>query len=93
VATLQLAKGWDVEYGAVFALALAGDSSGSQKLADDLEKRFPQDTPVAVGPGISSHGRQRQSEGKLSELSHSLERRRPDIPILQRVKAEYAKLE
>ncbi|HXB69205.1 MAG TPA: protein kinase [Candidatus Acidoferrales bacterium] len=46
-AALQLAKGRDVEYGAAFALALAaGDSSESQKLASDLEKRFPEDTPV-----------------------------------------------
>jgi hypothetical protein len=29
-----------------FALALSGDSAGSQTLAADLEKRFPEDTPV-----------------------------------------------
>jgi serine/threonine protein kinase/tetratricopeptide (TPR) repeat protein len=45
-AALELAKGRDVEYAAAFALALAGDSSGSQSLADDLAKRFPEDTPV-----------------------------------------------
>jgi eukaryotic-like serine/threonine-protein kinase len=45
-AALQLAKGRDVEYAAAFGLAFAGDSSGSQKLASDLEKRFPEDTPV-----------------------------------------------
>jgi tetratricopeptide (TPR) repeat protein/predicted Ser/Thr protein kinase len=45
-AALQLAKGRDVEYGTGFALALAGDSSGFQKLGSDLEKRFPEDTPV-----------------------------------------------
>ena len=45
-AALQLAKGRDVEYAAAFALSLAGDSSGSQKLGSDLEKRFPEDTPV-----------------------------------------------
>jgi tetratricopeptide (TPR) repeat protein len=45
-AALQLAKGRDVEYAAAFALAFAVDSSGSQKLASDLEKRFPEDTPV-----------------------------------------------
>ena len=43
---LQFGKGRDVEYAAAFALALSGDSSGSQKLADDLAKRFPEDTPV-----------------------------------------------
>ena len=45
-AALDLAKGRDVEYSAAFALALSGESSGSQRLADDLEKRFPEDTPV-----------------------------------------------
>jgi tetratricopeptide (TPR) repeat protein len=45
-AALDLGKGRDVEYAAAFALALAGDSSGSQTLADDLAQRFPEDTPV-----------------------------------------------
>jgi eukaryotic-like serine/threonine-protein kinase len=41
-----LGKGRDVEYAAGFALALSGDISGSQTLAEDLAKRFPEDTPV-----------------------------------------------
>jgi len=45
-AALQLAKGRDVEYAAAYALALSGDSAASQRLAADLEKRFPEDTPV-----------------------------------------------
>jgi hypothetical protein len=45
-AALALSKGRDVEYAAGLALALSGDSSRSQPLADDLEKRFPQDTFV-----------------------------------------------
>jgi tetratricopeptide (TPR) repeat protein/predicted Ser/Thr protein kinase len=45
-AALELAKGRDVEYAAAYALALSGDSSGSQRLAAALEKRFPEDTPV-----------------------------------------------
>ena len=45
-AALELAKGRDVEYAAAFALALSGEPSGSQRLAADLEKRFPEDTPV-----------------------------------------------
>jgi eukaryotic-like serine/threonine-protein kinase len=45
-AALALSKGRDVEYGAAFALALAGDSSRSEALATDLEKRFPEDTSV-----------------------------------------------
>jgi hypothetical protein len=41
---LALSKGRDVEYAAGLALALSGRSSQSQPLADDLEKRFPEDT-------------------------------------------------
>jgi tetratricopeptide (TPR) repeat protein len=45
-AALEIAKGRDVVYAAAFALALSGESSESQRLAADLEKRFPEDTPV-----------------------------------------------
>jgi tetratricopeptide (TPR) repeat protein len=45
-AALELAKGRDVEYAAAFALARSGDLSESQRLAADLEKRFPEDTPA-----------------------------------------------
>lgn len=45
-AALELAKGRDVVYGAAFALALSGEGSESLRLAADLEKRFPEDTPV-----------------------------------------------
>ena len=45
-AALALSKDREVEYGAAFALAIAGDSAGSQTLGDDLEKRFGQDTSV-----------------------------------------------
>jgi predicted Zn-dependent protease len=43
-AALELSKGRDTEYGAAVALALAGDSSRAQTLANDLEKRFPEDS-------------------------------------------------
>jgi len=45
-AALELSKARDVEFGAAFALGLLGDSTRSQALADDLEKRFPEDTSV-----------------------------------------------
>ncbi len=35
-----------MEYGAAFALALSGDDARAQSLADDLGKRFPEDTCV-----------------------------------------------
>jgi len=43
---LRLSNGRDAEYGAAFALALAGDSSEGKRLAKDLETRFPEDTGV-----------------------------------------------
>ena len=46
LAARQLSNGREVEYGAAFALALAGDSSRAQSLANDLERRFPEDTSV-----------------------------------------------
>ena len=45
LAALELSKGRDVEYAAGFALALR-ESSRSEALAGDLEKRFPEDTFV-----------------------------------------------
>ena len=43
---LERSRGRDVEYAAAFALALAGDVPRSQTLANDLERRFPEDTSV-----------------------------------------------
>jgi tetratricopeptide (TPR) repeat protein len=43
-AALAVSNARDVQYAAGLALALSGDSSRSQTLADDLEKRFPEDT-------------------------------------------------
>jgi hypothetical protein len=45
-AALMLSRGREVEYGAAITLALAGDASRVEALADDLEKRFPEDTQV-----------------------------------------------
>jgi serine/threonine protein kinase/Flp pilus assembly protein TadD len=47
-AALALAPsmGRDVQFGAALALAFAGDTRRGQALADDLAKRFPQDTLV-----------------------------------------------
>ncbi len=43
---LEFSRDREVEFGAAVALALSGDSSRSQILANDLEKRFPEDTSV-----------------------------------------------
>jgi eukaryotic-like serine/threonine-protein kinase len=43
---LALSTGRDVQYGAAMALALTGNAARAQALADDLGKRFPEDTIV-----------------------------------------------
>ncbi len=43
-AALELSTGRDVQYQAALALALAQDATRAQPLADDLDKRFPEDT-------------------------------------------------
>ncbi len=45
-AALKLSKGHDVQAGAALALAIAGDATQAQALADDLSKRYPDDTVV-----------------------------------------------
>jgi len=41
---IELSKGRDVQYAAGLALTLSGESSRSEALAADLERRFPEDT-------------------------------------------------
>ncbi len=43
-AALALSSARDVEYGAAFAAAISADLTRSQSLANDLERRFPEDT-------------------------------------------------
>jgi len=45
-AALKLTNDQNVEFGAAFALALAGDARRCTTIADGLERRFPQDTIV-----------------------------------------------
>jgi eukaryotic-like serine/threonine-protein kinase len=45
---LERSKDLYVEYGAALALALAGDSTRSMSIADDMEKRFGQDTSLRI---------------------------------------------
>ena len=46
---LKLSRGRDVEFAAAFALAQAGDTPHAAALANDLEKRFPEDTSAQFG--------------------------------------------
>jgi predicted Zn-dependent protease len=41
---LSISRDRDVEYGAALALAVAGDSSAAEALANDLVRRFPEDS-------------------------------------------------
>ena len=43
---MKISNDKEAQYGAALALALAGDPAGAQPLADDLEKRYPEDTSV-----------------------------------------------
>jgi eukaryotic-like serine/threonine-protein kinase len=43
---LEVANGRHVSYAAAWALAIAGDRSRAQSIADDLDSRFPEDTSV-----------------------------------------------
>lgn len=45
-AALKLSKGRDIEYAAGFALAVGEEFSRARAIAEDLEKRFPEDTSV-----------------------------------------------
>ncbi len=45
-AALKLSRDREVEYGAAFAFAWSGDFTQAEALADDIQKRFPEDTTV-----------------------------------------------
>src|SRR4029453_5428389 len=71
-AAFALTNGRDVEYASALALGLAGDSSRSEALADDLDKRFPEDTfvrftylPVLRGLSALHRGQSTESVERL----------------------------
>jgi eukaryotic-like serine/threonine-protein kinase len=49
MASLDHSNNREVQFGAALALAISGDAGRAQALADDLEKRFPEDTVVRFG--------------------------------------------
>jgi len=76
-AALALTRGRDVEYASALALGLAGDSSRSEALADDLDKRFPEDTfvrftylPVLRGLSALHRGQSAESVDRLQAALH-----------------------
>lgn len=76
-AALDFAKSRDVEIGAAFALALAGDSARSGTLADDLEKRFPEDTSVRFSYVPVIRARRALNQNEPSKAFELLEPARP----------------
>jgi DNA-binding winged helix-turn-helix (wHTH) protein/predicted Zn-dependent protease len=70
---LALSNNRDVEYGATFALALAGDNTRSEALADELEKRFPEDTSVKFGYLPSVRARLALNQGNAAKGLNLLE--------------------
>jgi eukaryotic-like serine/threonine-protein kinase len=75
-AALALSNGRDVEYAAALALEFSGRSSRSRGLADDLERRFPEDTfarfsyvPVLRALSALDHGNANDSLERLQIAS------------------------
>jgi serine/threonine protein kinase/tetratricopeptide (TPR) repeat protein len=76
-AALAVTNGRDVEYASALALGLAGDSSRSEALADDLDKRFPEDTfvrftylPVLRALSALHRGQSTESVERLQTALH-----------------------
>jgi DNA-binding winged helix-turn-helix (wHTH) protein len=72
-AALELSRARDTEYGAALALALAGDLSKAQKSANDLEKRFPEDTSVRFSYLPTLRALFELNRGEASQAIESLE--------------------
>ena len=70
----EASKDRDAEYGAAFALALAGDASQAERLAKDLETRFPEDTAVKYAdvPAIRALVALRPPDNQKSEPSQAI---------------------
>jgi TolA-binding protein len=73
IAALELSKDREVEYGAAFALTISGDFSQAQALADDLERRFPEDTSIRFSYLPALHARVALSHGDASKAIEMLQ--------------------
>jgi eukaryotic-like serine/threonine-protein kinase len=78
MAALALSQGRDVEYGAALALALSGDVSRSLLLANDLERRFPEDTSVRLSYLPALRGLAALSRGQPAIAIEQLENAPPE---------------
>jgi serine/threonine protein kinase/tetratricopeptide (TPR) repeat protein len=73
VSALHLSTVRDVQYGAALALALAGDAVRAQALADDLGKRFPEDTIVRINRLPTLHAQIALSRNDTSKAIEALQ--------------------
>ncbi len=71
-AALALSNGRDVESYSALTLALAGDSGHAARLADDLGRRFPEDTLVQSGYLPMTHGATALASGNTAKAVDAL---------------------
>jgi eukaryotic-like serine/threonine-protein kinase len=76
-AALGLSTGRDVKYGAALALAVAGDATRAQALADDLAKHFPEDTLVQFNYLPTVHARLALSRNDAGKAIQALQAAAP----------------
>jgi eukaryotic-like serine/threonine-protein kinase len=76
-AALELSTGRDVQFYAALALGFAGDAARAQALADDLAKRFPEDTIVQFNYLPTIHA---QLALDRNEASQAIETLRAAMP-------------
>jgi tetratricopeptide (TPR) repeat protein len=69
---LKLSTGRDLQYFAALAFAYAGDDARAKALADDLDKRFPEDTIVQFNYLPTVRGRLALNRGAASAAIASL---------------------
>jgi len=72
-AALALSNGHDVQCAGALALALAGDAAQADKLADDLAKRFPEDSIVQFNCVPTLHAQIALSRAEASKASAVLQ--------------------
>ena len=76
-AALALSTGRDVQYGAALALALVRDAPRAQTLADDLARRFPEDTIVQFNYLPTLHAEIALAHNNSSKAIESLQAATP----------------
>jgi eukaryotic-like serine/threonine-protein kinase len=76
-AALRISRGRDVQYLAALAVAFAGDVARAQALADDLAKRFPEDTVVQSNYLPTIHAQLALSNNNASNAIKALETTAP----------------